>query len=582
LTATPRARGRIPVLAVTLSALLASACTQFTPYRTRTLLRDGTPNGVTFEETECFAGGVHATWPLCEGHSSPGPGECAVQHRHYRYTDQRADGTQELREGDYHLAFVEFDDQGWFADRKQMEALFLMLAQIAREQKERTGKDGHALIFLYAHGWKHNAGKCDNNVLCFSRLLERMDILERNLRDALPEARASGSSARAVVGVYVGWRGLSFDDGPLTDITFWTRKATGERVGRGGVVELLTRLNNYRALRNPSRDEDKTQLVIAGHSFGGLVIYSALSHALMERASTVDRFAAPSCRAVTPFDKAPDGLMCYDTARSFGDLIVLVNPAFEGSAYEPLFHIATNRCYTAWQRPVMITVTSSADDATGRAFPFGRALSTAFEHRGSCAQGNAMLKTVGHDTRYETHRLKWNPTSPRKPAEPESTSPGAMCDCPYLEPTSTFNWREFVSDLRPAMRATKSSREPPARITPRETRDGWRSYDLYSRDVTLEGSIRYSANYPYLVVTADREVIPDHNSIYTEPFMRFLHSFFLLHIASRNTFDADGCFDRDVRACSPGGFIPCEESCRLSDGSSCSGRQTDGLPGVAR
>jgi hypothetical protein len=91
-------------------------------------------------------------------------------------------------------------------------------------------------VFLYAHGWKHNASACDNNVICFSRLLERMDILERHRNDALPKG-GQAAPARPVVGVYVGWRGLALDAGALSNTTFWTRKATAERVGRGGVKE---------------------------------------------------------------------------------------------------------------------------------------------------------------------------------------------------------------------------------------------------------------------------------------------------------------------------------------------------------
>ncbi|MGH7844189.1 MAG: esterase, partial [Candidatus Binatia bacterium] len=69
----------------------------------------------------------------------------------------------------------------WFADRKQMEALFSLLRRLEEDEKQRGGS-GHVLLLLYAHGWKHNASQCDDNVICFSRLLERMDILERQLQ----------------------------------------------------------------------------------------------------------------------------------------------------------------------------------------------------------------------------------------------------------------------------------------------------------------------------------------------------------------------------------------------------------------
>jgi len=101
---------------------------------------------------------------------------------------------------------------------------------------------------------------------------------------------------------------------------------------------------------------------------------------------------------------------------------------------------------------------------------------------------------------------------------------------------------------------------------------------VYGRNVRLVGDSKYSANYPYLVVKADAEIIPDHNTIYSEPFVRFLHSFFLVHIADGRPFEADKCFKgKDVEACPLDGFVPCEQSCRLPDGRSCSGRATEDL-----
>lgn len=294
-----------PWVVALLVALSLSACTQFGHYRTRTISyapeQPDPARRVTLDAEMCAAGPRPGEHPGCEDLGQTALGTRAVQHRHYRYMSDLGGEAP----GNYYLAFVEFDDQGWFADRKQTEALFLLLKELEKER--------HVLVFVYAHGWKHNASRCDSNVLCFSRVLERMDIMERRLAD----------TPRRVVGIYVGWRGLSLDAGPLTNLSFWERKNTAERVGRGGVAELLMRLEAYRRTRNPKREEEKTQLVIAGHSFGGLVVYSALSHALMERALRTEL--------------RPAGQTHYDTARSFGDFVVLVNPAFEGSLYEPLF-----------------------------------------------------------------------------------------------------------------------------------------------------------------------------------------------------------------------------------------------------
>jgi len=545
-----RALGGSLVLLVAAGAL--NACTQFAPYRLKTVTSPPAP--ITYDRVDCFSGRRAPTLQPCDGEVA---GNYSVQHRYYRYQNLRDDGTVETRLADYHMAFVEFDDQGWFADRRQMEALFMLLKDL--EQGDR-----HVLILLYAHGWKHNADRCDSNVHCFSRLVERMDILERHLDDVMAKQKCGGKGGRDVaprhvVAVYVGWRGLSVEGALLSNISFWTRKATAERVGRGGVKELLVRLNDYRRIRNPQHDEFKTQLVITGHSFGGLVIYSALSHALVDRAARVQRERGTSDTA-------------YSVATSFGDFVVLVNPAFEGSLYEPLFNVATNRCYSERQRPVMLIVTSSADDATGIDFPAARFFNTLFEHAGSAAQGESIRQTVGHDPRYESHRLEWRggsaPAGPI-PGEPE-------CGCQYLGLTEDFKWWEFTATAasklvcRPYTEKERAERVPPP-LTP-VIENGRRVYRLYGDDVALSGDMSYSANYPYLVITADPEIIPDHNSIYREPFVEFLQKFFLFHVANARPFENDMCY-RELPGCLAGSPIPCERSCQRPNGAACTSQE---------
>jgi hypothetical protein len=149
---------------------------------------------------------------------------------------------------------VEFDDQGWFVDRRQMNALLKLLDEL---ENSSEGDPKEVLIQVYAHGWKHNASFGDNNVVCFSRFLERTDLVEKKLVSDDP---------RTVVGVYLGWRGLPYEAGELSNFSSWTRKDTAARLGRGGVFELLTRLNDYRSRRRQqkvARDMKKDDELIA-------------------------------------------------------------------------------------------------------------------------------------------------------------------------------------------------------------------------------------------------------------------------------------------------------------------------------
>ena len=74
-------------------------------------------------------------------------------------------------------------------------------------------------------------------------LAQTSEVLRRT---KTPDPR---SQTRKIVGVYIGWRGRSIDLSGLDNITYWDRKAVAEQVGKGGVTELLLRLE--RAVVDP-------------------------------------------------------------------------------------------------------------------------------------------------------------------------------------------------------------------------------------------------------------------------------------------------------------------------------------------
>src|SRR6202044_2853131 len=104
---------------------------------------------------------------------------------------------------------------------------------------------------------------------------------------------------------FVGWRGLS-DYGlgdVVADATFWGRQAAGQPVAGGSVRQPFGRRRHY---RNRQQKRNGTPLlVIVGHSFGGMIVFSALAQSLIQAAS------------------APVGMLTLE----FADLVLLVNPA---------------------------------------------------------------------------------------------------------------------------------------------------------------------------------------------------------------------------------------------------------------
>jgi hypothetical protein len=179
--------------------------------------------------------------------------------------------------------------------------------------------------------------------------------------------------------------GLSFGAGDLAqDLTFWTRMATAHRVAAGSVREVLARAKSLRDAIDATswpghRDPRNTRLVTIGHSFGGLIVYTALSQYFID--SMVHSDTATFSRSLAPRRSTDDQYKDREIV-GYGDLVIVVNPAIEAMRYQSLSELLDRRkavSFAPRQNPVFVEVTSTADWATGIAFPLGRSVNTTFE-----------------------------------------------------------------------------------------------------------------------------------------------------------------------------------------------------------
>jgi hypothetical protein len=403
---------------------------------------------------------------------------------------------------DYLLGFVEFDDQGAQLQPAQMSTLFTRLEAESRTQD--------LCIVVFVHGWKHNAAADDPDVVSFRALLAGMAKTEA------AHAPGLGGKPRKLVGIYAGWRGQSSALGDLAaDLTFWSRKDAAQRVALGSIRELLGRA---RALRDdldrttwsgrhlppntPAPPGDRlrsTRLLTIGHSFGGLIVYTALAQALIDRVVT-----AQMAGIAAPAENADKAIAAY------GDLVVIVNPAIEATAWEPLralLHDQPQERFARQQKPAFVEVTSSADDATGIAFPLGRSLNTALESFVSADQRTEALKSIGHYPPFWTHHLTRAPDAPAAAdfvAAQDAAPPGALVagECAAQS--------RFDAQFRQA-----------GYLQP-----GWtRRYAGGAVLSHLTGT-GYDANDPYWMVLADGSVIADHSDIQQPIFVDFVRELY--------------------------------------------------------
>lgn len=313
---------------------------------------------------------------------------------------------------DYDLFFAEFTDQGlqYPSQNPEWGEAAYQIDRTLEGLNEIAGRHKGVSIITFVHGWQHNASHDDGNVESFRALLRSAAALE--------EARGSGYR---VVGVYVGWRGRSLKGGLLSNLSFWSRKATALRVAQGSPRELFNRLRGFKCAQNSaqSRVPDRTgdleactgsadgsrprvRLLMIGHSFGGWILYNAVAGSLIESLT-----------------HASDTGGSNGVHTRYADMVVLLNPAFEASRYTPLHRVAVSphAGYRRYQAPLLVSVTSGADRATGWAFPAGRFINTLLEREAGDEERVATKYTMGHmtdgdETNYITHTLTTTPVIP--------------------------------------------------------------------------------------------------------------------------------------------------------------------------
>ena len=399
------------------------------------------------------------------------------------------------------LFVLEFDDQGRLYHPRQMEHLFEFLQNTMSPHPCDPGEqepcfDDISLV-LAAHGWRHNADFEDWNLRQLREVLYSAVLFETQ-KSSKDEHWNPSNKPRRVVGVYLGWRGATVKEQWIENnllskvfftvpvklsalVTFWDRKGAALDVALGSTRELFARLGHIRANVNDMNDlESKTKrmgrdwekykqcatraksskgkcvamrTLILGHSFGSLAIYNAISESLID---------SVSAGIESPKDNSTAREQCATSEPSLGevvsspyaDLIVLINPAFEGARFEPLYQASLNRMkrspYTCTQDPVLVLVTGTSDYATRYAFRIGRFLSTLFQdnspeskdgsdiERRADEERNANRKTVGHIPRYMTHYLDSFPTfSKINPQKDTDTSVDICLKTPWEGLAST-------------------------------------------------------------------------------------------------------------------------------------------------
>jgi hypothetical protein len=263
-----------------------------------------------------------------------------------------------------HLFPVRLTDDGEFVERCELT-----------DALQELRAPGPQLAVIYIHGWKHDARPGDTDRLNLAKLL-----------DLLSSREALLPHPRRVVGVYVSWNGQRSDVPILNNLTFWGRKKTADLITQSAIVtKIISAIDGTERKRRQANPAINDVTIYAGHSFGARMLYSAVSQVVIRDVE----FAFPDTmegNAGASQNSSEPPRLAYQRISGVGDLVVLLNPAFEASFYKAFETLvrpggagvgseeAAREKFSSDQLPLMLTLSATTDSATKIAFPIGQAI----------------------------------------------------------------------------------------------------------------------------------------------------------------------------------------------------------------
>jgi hypothetical protein len=330
---------------------------------------------------------------------------------------------------DYDLYFVEVDDAGQSTDRARGVAYPLSELYLVESRLLSALRDPNESldVVVFTHGWHGNSRAINNYSTEFKAVLmdiqNQEDLYQRRVAarvQAGDPASLPGRKLHKVVGIELAWRGdsllnpaLPFLPQTKDALNVLDRKMAARTVANGAPQQLLAFLNEAYLDHSCHGAEaywaqgscDQMHLLSIGHSFGALINFEAL---------------------IGRLDSGLNARRCF-RAYSYGDMTILLNPAFEGARYRPLFEDAINRpkligpyfrvpdpdCPRTSapgdepevQIPTLVTLQSLGDTATRDLFPFLRVVTTPLDQVLSADEARDKTLAIGWDPPFRTHTL---------------------------------------------------------------------------------------------------------------------------------------------------------------------------------
>lgn len=412
-----------------------------------------------------------------------------------------------------------------------------VLSTIRRANDQAKASSGHAdpIVIVFVHGWKNNAAPGNGNVAGFKVALQRV--------------YQHYKTTHRVVEIYIGWRGdLIKKEWPVTrQLSYYNREATAARVPGAELGSMLTQIAT-RTHENPG-----SMAIFIGHSFGGLLLERAVSEAMASEIAQANIYEQEARTAPSGSKEATmDVLLAQAAAAARADLVIYINTAGAateskqmldflirgGYRYTPAIQSGATNLSPALldrdaDRPLLVSLTSTADLATKLAVPIGHSLpDLRFKMAGSFRKLSAAPGDYGLAC-FDPHRdpLYWELTTRAQGALSQSSY--YMNTAPHMPILQSHVMLKAVSakEMQVSSTGEKIHIHNPRAIAEcnRELFNeehlgivsAFRLADTQVCFAIQERPNRCNGS-PYWMMEIDPDVVPDHSTIFTGRSIQFL------------------------------------------------------------
>lgn len=436
------------------------------------------------------------------------------------------------------MAFLEFDDLGevWQKSPSGRPSQLQRICDLIAEAKKQDPQ-GEPLILTFIHGWKHNAhegnrdGDDDSNII--------------GLAAVLSELHAKTWTGHVVLGIYIAWRGgLISPYWPVAQqFTYWNREAAAIRTGNTSLTEALIEISDSAKAPVLCKPNDacysicgaaplaagaipdcRSRLLFVGHSFGALVLERALSQAIVTRMEMEWDAATREGASIYPATTIK--------IEPIATLVIYVNSAAAAIESKSLMDYLASSHFTyrpdpnGGDRPLFLAVTSEADDATGIFLKIGHSVPWLGFHMNGSLRDKSQSAVAGDAPTERYARACYDPLTDEKHSHiltDLSQSDYYMATTAHTEAlwSHKIDSGAPVGKVDPAIPCVERSDGNPPAGTP-----VYASCQIAGREYWIRPIENRCNGTPYWVIQIPKELVPDHNTIFTGRFVAFLRAFF--------------------------------------------------------